>query len=169
MEKSTIYYAGMMDENRQELLNTFQFASGTLPVCYLGLPLLTRQMQKEDYQVLIEKIKMCISLWTSRFLPMAGRLQLIKSVLLSIVNFWMTGFTLSGQFIKEINSLCSAFLWSGPSLNVKKAKVSWDVVCLPKKEGGLGLRSLKAMNKVLTLNLLWRLTSSQPSLWAKWI
>lgn len=168
MEKSTIYYADMTDENRQELIISFQFASGTLPVYYLGLPLLTRQMRKEDYQVLIEKIKMRISLWTNRFLSMVGRLQLIKSVL-SIVNFCMTGFTLSGQCIKEINSLCSAFLWSGPSYNVKKAKVSWDVVCLPKKEGGLGLRSLKAMNKVLTLNLLWRLTSSQPSLWAKWI
>lgn len=61
------------------------------------------------------------------------------------------------------------FLWSGPSLNVKKAKISWDVVCLPKREGGLGFRPLKAMNKVLILKLLWRLLSSQPSLWAKWI
>lgn len=85
---------------------------------------------------------------------MAGRLQLIKSVLLSILNFWMTGFKLLGQCIKEINTLCSAFFWSGPSLNVKKAKVSWDVVCSPKHEGGLGLRSLKEMNKVLTLKLL---------------
>lgn len=168
MAKSTIYSAGMTDENRQELLNTFQFASGTLPVRYLGLPLLTRQMRKDDYQLLIEKIKMRISLWTNHFLSMAGRLQLIKSVLLSMVNFWMTGYKLSGQCINEINSLCSAFLWSGPSLNVKKAKVSWDVVCLPKK-GGLGLRSLKVMNKIRTLKLLWRLLSSQPLLWAKWI
>lgn len=49
MEKLTIYYAGMTDKSRQELLSTFQFASGTLPVRYLGLPLLTRQMRTEDY------------------------------------------------------------------------------------------------------------------------
>lgn len=44
MEKSTIYYAEISEEEREELINQFQFASGTLPVRYLGLPLLTRQM-----------------------------------------------------------------------------------------------------------------------------
>lgn len=123
MEKSTIYYAGISEEEREELINQFQFASGKLPVRYLGLPLRTRQMRAADYQVFIEKIKIRISLWTKRFLSMAGRLQLIRSVLMSIVNFWMTGFKLPSQCIKEINSLCSAFLWSGPVLITTKAKV----------------------------------------------
>ena len=40
MEKSTIFYAGISDEDEQILLNQFPFTSGTLPVRYLGLPLL---------------------------------------------------------------------------------------------------------------------------------
>lgn len=40
MEKSTIFYAGISDEDKQILLNQFPFTSGTLPVRYLGLPLL---------------------------------------------------------------------------------------------------------------------------------
>ena len=67
----------------------------------------------------------------------------------------MTGFKLSDQCIKEINSLSSAFLWYSPSLNAKKERVEWDVVlCLPMQEGGLGLRFFKEMNNVFTLKLL---------------
>lgn len=115
------------------------FASGKLPVRYLGLSLLSKRMGKSDYNVLIEKIRNRISLWTNRFISMAGRLQLIKSVLLSIVNFWMAGFLLPGECIKEINSICSAFLWSGPVLSSRKAKISWEIVTREKSEGGLGL------------------------------
>lgn len=65
--------------------------------------------------------------------------------------------------------MCSAFLWSGPDLKTTKAKVSWKEICLPKNEGGLGLRPLKETNKVLCLKLIWRIYSSRSSLWVKWI
>ncbi|OAP07106.1 hypothetical protein AXX17_AT2G19500 [Arabidopsis thaliana] len=72
------------------------------------------------------------------------------------------------ECINEINRISSAFLWSGPELNPKKAKVSWDEICKPKKEGGLGLRSLREANEVSSLKLIWRLLSCQDSLWVKW-
>lgn len=49
-----------------------------------------------------------------------------------------------------------------------KAKVSWKDVCLPKNEGGLGLRPLKEINTVHSLKLIWRLCS-ESSLWVRWI
>ena len=57
MEKSTIYYVGMQENVRQQLEQRYMFNSGTLPVRYLGLPLLTRRMGKSDYAILIEKIR----------------------------------------------------------------------------------------------------------------
>lgn len=124
VEKSTIYCGGMQEDTRIALQDQFHMEVGLLPVRYLGLPLLKKRMGKSDYQPLIEKIKKRISLWTNRFLSMAGRLQLIKSVLMSIANFWMSSFCLPGECLKEINSLCSAFLWSGPGLNNKRAKIA---------------------------------------------
>lgn len=108
---------------------------GHLPVRYLGLPLLTKVMGRTDCQPLIEKIKKRISLWTNPFLSIAGRLQLIKSVLMSIPNFWMSSFCLPGECLKEINNLCCALLWSGPALNMKRAKVAWDTITVLKSEG----------------------------------
>ncbi|XP_019087404.1 PREDICTED: uncharacterized protein LOC109127278 [Camelina sativa] len=89
------------------------------------------------------------------------RISLEKSTL------YMAG--VSQACIHEIDKLCSAFLWSGPALNVKKAKVAWSEVCLPKSEGGLGLRSLEEANKLSVLKLIWRLLSAKGSLWVDWV
>ena len=151
------------------MLNSFSFSTGTLPVRYLGLPLLTKRMTVADYMPLVEKIRKRMSSWTGRFLSHAGRLQLISSGITSLANFWLSALRLPGSCLKEIESLCSAFLWSGPDLKTTKAKVSWKDICLPKNEGGLGLRPLKETNKVLCLKLIWRIYSSRSSLWVKWI
>lgn len=102
------------------------------------------------------------------FLSYAGRLQLIKAVILSIVSFWAAVFRLPSCCIKEVDKICSAFLWSGPSLNSTGAKVAWRDICTEKSEGGLGIRKLKEVNMVYGLKLVWRMLSGI-SLWGKWI
>lgn len=74
MEKSSLFIAGSAAEKNEEILQQFHFSTGDLPVCYLGLPLLTKSMMINDYLPLIEKIRKRISTWTGRFLSYAGRL-----------------------------------------------------------------------------------------------
>ena len=85
-------------------------------------------MTVSDFLTLVEKIRKRIGSWTNRFLSYAGRLQLIQSVITSLTNFWMAAFRLLSACIKEVENLCSAFLWSGLELNGRKAKVSWGEV-----------------------------------------
>ncbi|KAK1310312.1 hypothetical protein QJS10_CPA08g00962 [Acorus calamus] len=47
--------------------------------------------------------------------------------------------------------------------------VNWDTVCLPKEEGGLGLRRLGEWNDAAMGVRFWEIASNQPSLWATWI
>ena len=54
-------------------------------------------------------------------------------------------------------------------MSTQKAKISWSDVCSPKDEGGLGLRSLREVNKVSCLKLIWRILSTQSALWVQWI
>ncbi|XP_013589034.1 PREDICTED: uncharacterized protein LOC106297312 [Brassica oleracea var. oleracea] len=65
LEKSTLYTAGISEEQEGDILTCFPFASGKLPVRYLGLLLLTRRMTVDDYMPLVEKIRkrMRSSLW----------------------------------------------------------------------------------------------------------
>lgn len=166
LEKSTIFIAGVEEGTQAEILAHFPFESGCLPVRYLGLPLLSKRMSVNDYSPLVERVRKRLSSLTARHLSLVGRLPLIASVIHSLVNFWMSVFKLPKQCIKEIDQLCSAFLWSGPALNTNK--VVWSDVCKPKEKGGLGLRSLEEMNKVSTLKLIWRILSYN-SLWVRWI
>lgn len=168
LEKSTLFLAGVTTQKQEEIIHHLPFATGNLPIRYLGLPLLTKNMTVLDYLPLIEKIRKKIGSWTGRFLSYAGRLQLIKSVITSLTNFWMAAFRLPSSCVKEIERLCSAFLWSGPDLNNRKEKVAWVDICKPKQEGGLGIRSLKETNLVSCLKLIWRIFSSN-SVWVNWI
>ncbi|XP_056860006.1 uncharacterized protein LOC130494489 [Raphanus sativus] len=168
LEKSTIFMAGISEVEKSRILNNFPFSVGDLPVRYLGLPLMTKAMKRQDYLPLLERIRGRISTWTSRFLSYAGRLQLIKSVLVSIVNFWSAVFRFPSCCIKEIEQLCAAFLWSGPELKTTSAKVAWQNVSKPTAEGGLGIRSLKEVNLVCGLKLIWRMLTGD-SLWSKWV
>ena len=70
--------------------------------------------------------------------------------------------------MKEIEQLCSSYLWSGPELKATSSKVAWTVVCKVQNEGRLGIRPLKEVNMVYGLKLTWRLLLEE-SLWDKWI
>lgn len=168
LEKSTLLMAGITSQNQDDILSQFPFAAGKLPVRYLGLPLLTRNMKITDCLPLIEKIRKKISTWTGRFLSYAGRLQLIQSVITSLTNFWMAAFRLPSACIKDIERLFSTFLWLGPDLNGRKVKINWKDICRTKKEGGLAIRPLRETNLVSGLKLIWRILSAH-SLWVNWI
>lgn len=57
IEKSTVYMAGVSVVERSRILTNFPFAVGELRVRYLGLPLITKGMKKQDYLPLVEKIR----------------------------------------------------------------------------------------------------------------
>ncbi|GJR16116.1 hypothetical protein Tco_0798768 [Tanacetum coccineum] len=61
------------------------------------------------------------------------------------------------------------FLWCQGDMRKGKAKVAWEVVCLPNQEGGLGIRKLDVFNKALMVTHLWKLLSLKESLWVRWI
>ncbi|GJX62396.1 hypothetical protein Tco_0295296 [Tanacetum coccineum] len=51
--------------------------------------------------------------------------------------------------IQEIQQLMRGFFWCNEELKRGKEKVAWDVICLPKREGGLGIHSLEIFNIAL--------------------
>ncbi|KAK4382257.1 hypothetical protein Sango_2889600 [Sesamum angolense] len=68
---------------RDSLLATLGFQEGHLLVRYLGLPLISARLSFADCQPLLQKIDSRIKGWEGVQLSFAGRVQLIKSVLIS--------------------------------------------------------------------------------------
>ncbi|KAJ4910603.1 Uncharacterized protein Rs2_05224 [Raphanus sativus] len=165
--KTEIYTAGL-DHHETSAVAAYGFTKGTFPVRYLGLPLITRKLKISEYAPLIARLTKCFNAWSVKLLSFAGRLQLLKTVIFGIISFWVSAFILPKGCIKNIESLCIRFLWSGNIERKGIAKVSWATVCLPKDEGGLGLRSISVWNQVLCLKFIWILLTSSSSLWADW-
>lgn len=115
---------------------------------------------------LIKKIRRRICSWIFHHFSSVGRFQLTISVISSLANFWMSAFMLPKQCIKEIYHLCSAFLWSGFELNLRKAKIALKDVFKPKEEGWLGLISLTEVNTVCCLQLKWQIIYDGSTLWS---
>lgn len=71
--------------------------------------------------------------------------------------------------IKAIKMKFNVFLWNGNDSCNAKAKVAWDSVCKPKKEGGLGLKKLEECNKAVILKHIWNIFAKYGSLWVAWV
>ncbi|CAH1450864.1 unnamed protein product [Lactuca virosa] len=70
---------------------------------------------------------------------------------------------------KEIEKIIRGFLWCSGEMKQGKAKVSWEQFCKSKKEGGLGIKSLKQWNISHLTKHVWNILVKKDSLWVKWI
>ena len=167
--KSSIYASGNDVSSLVATAEALHIRVGTLPIRYLGMPLITKTLTSHDYEPLIDKIRNRMLCWSNKSLSFAGRLQLIQSVISSTVKFLSLAFKLPAKCLDTIESMCSAFLWSGSPTQTHKAKVSWEDLCFPKDEGGLGVRKLRDSARVFALKLIWRLFTQSTSLWVSWV
>ncbi|XP_010445560.1 PREDICTED: uncharacterized protein LOC104728245 [Camelina sativa] len=120
-QKTELFHVGLSQED-STAISGFGFQFGTLPIWYLGLPLLHRKLRKQDYSPLMDKVSERFNGWAVKCLSFADRLQLVSSVIYGLINFWMSAFALPKGCIKALEKLCNAFLWSGDITKRTNAK-----------------------------------------------
>ncbi|XP_020871723.1 uncharacterized protein LOC9299799 [Arabidopsis lyrata subsp. lyrata] len=97
---------------------------------------------------------------------MAGRVTLTKAVLSSIPVHSMSTILMPQHSLDRLDKMSKDFIWGSSPEKKKQHLIAWDRVCLPKAEGGLGIRQAKKVNKALLAKLGWRLLHDRVSLWA---
>lgn len=145
------------------------FNRGNLPVHYLGLPLISGKLHSRDCDPLILRICQRIDSWTSKFISLAGRAQLIKTVIFGIQGHWAVYLFLPKGILNKIQSLLSHFLWSGKASGPCQFKVAWKTCCRSKEGGGLGFKDLHIWNQSAIVFQIWRIISKDDSLWVTWV
>jgi hypothetical protein len=118
-----------------------------------------------DCGVLVDKISSKIDFWLAKKLSFAWRLQLIMAVLYSILSFWWGFFVLPKKIVKILEQKFNRNLWSGSDSCKAKVKVAWELVCLPKTEGGLGLKRIEDWNRAAMMSHIWNILAKAGSLW----
>ncbi|KAJ8752286.1 hypothetical protein K2173_003922 [Erythroxylum novogranatense] len=167
--KSEVFSAGISHEVLDDIHVATGFTMGQLPVRYLGVPLVAKRLTERDCVSLLDKVRKRVSGWAAKTLSFAGRTQLIKSVLFHVQSYWVRHFMMPKSILKKIEQICMRFLWSGSDEKTSSARVSWKQVCLPKCEGGLGIKDLISWNKACLIQQLWYILYKDGSLWIAWI
>lgn len=166
--KSLIFMAGVPPDQRNMLLHLMCFNEGRLPFTYLGIPISSKSLTSIECNTLADKITGRINIWSSKLLTYAGRLELIRAVIYPTFGFWASILVLPKKVIRHIIKLMRSFLWKGVTSS-HRAPVAWAEVCLPRRQGGLGLFHLKELNTALFMKHLWSLINDEESLWIQWI
>ncbi|XP_022032480.1 uncharacterized protein LOC110933573 [Helianthus annuus] len=167
--KSAIFLCNVPNHVKERIMELIPFEEGKLPIKYLGVPLLASRLLVKDCQVLVDRMNKRIMDWKNRFLSFAGSLQLVISLLSSIHVYWASVFKLPAKIIKELESKMKWFLWGFGTASKGRAKVAWKEVCLPKAEGGLGIRRIADVNKSLMAYHIFSILSGRKSLWTDWV
>lgn len=115
----------------------------------------------------MEKVSSRLSGWKCQCLSMAARVTLTRAVLSSIPVHSMSTIALLQGTLAKLHKVMRDFVWESSQERKKQHLISWEKVCLPKREGGLGIHLSKEMNISLLAKLGWRLLQNKESLWAK--
>ncbi|XP_074303988.1 uncharacterized protein LOC141638473 [Silene latifolia] len=78
-------------------------------------------------------------------------------------------FILPKGVLDRVDAICRNFLWEGSTEYSKAPRIAWTNVCVPKKEGGLGLKQSVVWNASLVGKLVWWIVAKQDTLWVQWI
>ncbi|GJY34951.1 sodium/hydrogen exchanger 6 [Tanacetum coccineum] len=124
ISKSTTFFCNVPNAIKASILNTMPFAEGVLLVRYLGVPLISSRLLYRDCKILVEKLESRFNDWRNKFLSLAGRFQLIRSVLSSMHIYWASVFILPNRIVHVLEQLMRSFLWCQGEMKKGKAKVA---------------------------------------------
>ena len=101
-------------------------------------------------------------------LSFGGKAVLIKHVLQSMPIYLLSVMAPPKCIIYDIHKIFAKFLWNFKEEGRAKHWISWNDICVPKEEGGLGFRSLFDLSKALFAKLWWSLRTKN-TLWSNFL
>jgi hypothetical protein len=143
-----------VDQNTTELLaQEFGCQVGSMPFTYLGLPLGMTKPLINDLSPLVSMLERKLTS-SSSFFPQGAHLQLINSALASLPLHFLCTLSLPHGLTKQFDIIIRQCLWRDFSGEPKQSLAAWDLVCTPKKCGGLGIVNFQKQNAALLIKFL---------------
>ncbi|KAI0492266.1 hypothetical protein KFK09_026535 [Dendrobium nobile] len=130
---------------------------------YLGLKIALRRLKYEDYQFIIENALKKLNQWASKLLSLAGKLTLVKTVLLALPTFHASHSLVPKRVLEDLDIACKNFIWcknNGKGMHY----VNWLDMCKPINCGGRNLHSNNLKTPSLRARLAWRFIQNKDSL-----
>lgn len=84
---------------------------------------------------------------------------MLKSIVSAIPVFSMMCLRIPKKMVKVKGQRMQNVFWNGANEQDKIPLLAWDMICLAKDKGGVGLRDWNLMNEALGAKLVWCTTS----------
>ncbi|RVW62551.1 putative ribonuclease H protein [Vitis vinifera] len=164
LDKSELIPVGRV-ENMDDLAWEFGCKVGSFPSTYLGMPLGASFKSTSVWDGVEDRFRKRLGMWKRQYLSKGGRATLIRSTLSNLPIYLMSLLCLPSVVRRRLEKIQRDFLWGGGNLERKPHLVRWEVVCLSKKKGGLGVKNLSILNKALLAKWNWRFANEREALW----
>ncbi|WMV32542.1 hypothetical protein MTR67_025927 [Solanum verrucosum] len=168
-DKSSYYVHNKAAHASRQLVEEITgFTRGLFPLTYLGCPIGHAKKKKVYFSMLIKKIQNKLQLWKGKLLTFGGEIVLINSVLQSIPIYLLSVSNSPKCVIHDIHRMFAKFMWNFKEEGRSTHWIAWKDICVPKEEGGLGLRSLFDTSKALFAKLWWNFRTTN-TLWSNYM
>ena len=120
-----------------------------------------------DFQFLVDKLHSKLQGWKAKLLSQVGKTTLISSTLQFMPLYTFSCFKVPEVVCNKTDAISRAFWWRHDQTERKLHLVSWDKICRPREEGGLGLKKFGLMNQAMLAKQFWRIGQNPQSLISK--
>lgn len=118
--KSFIFSGGVSNNMLSTMVNLLGFNIGSLSFTYLGAPIFKGKPNTIHFQPIADKIKLKLASWKAYLLSIAGRVQLVKSVVQGMMVHTISIYLWPASLLREIEKWIRNFIRSG---NIQKRKI----------------------------------------------
>ena len=155
-EKSSVQFGHKIEEaTRQELRDTLGIQNLGGMGSYLGIPENLGGSKVQVFGFVQDRLNSRVYGWTFKFFTKGGKEVIIKSVVTALPNHVMSCFRIPKTVMKKLTRAVAQFWWS-PGDNTRGMHwKSWDKICSPKDDGGLGFKDLTDFNTIVLEKQFW--------------
>lgn len=164
LEKTAVMRIGSLKHSLDILLphNNMQWTNISLKVLGVIIPNDRSTLTDQNYNTKLKNIKQIINLWKLRNLTIYGKVQLIKTYLISQVIYLLSVLPAPNlEFVKQLEQILFKFLWNDKTERIKRTTLYRTLA-----KGGIAMPHLPSFNYALKLAWLRRLLDERnDSLW----
>ncbi|XP_056697886.1 uncharacterized protein [Spinacia oleracea] len=167
-QKSSIVFSKLVSNSRErQLASFFNMTPKSFLGRYLGVLFTSTSFTKQNFQHLVVKAEQKMNSWSSNLVSKAGKIVLIQSHLEALPSYAMTTTCLPKTTCNSLDQINRNFFWKQSPEKKGIPMISWDKICQPKNQGGLGLRKTEAVNSAFLVKLGWKVITDHNNLWVR--